>query len=58
MAKAAKKSKPSKRANKYQEKVKVNGSFDDLMGALFPKPPAEKPPQKSSTSAKKVKNKK
>lgn len=27
-------SKPSKRANKYDEKLKINGSFEDVMKAL------------------------
>ncbi len=29
--------KPKKRAEKYEEKVKAEGSFNDLMGKLFPK---------------------
>lgn len=29
--------KPKKRADKYEEKIKVKGSFNELMGALFPK---------------------
>lgn len=33
--KAAKKSKPSKRANKYEEKLKVNASFEDLAKVLI-----------------------
>ena len=28
---------PKKRAEKYEEKVKVKGSFNDLMKELFPK---------------------
>lgn len=40
MAKAAKKktaspSKKSKRASKYEEKLKINGSFDEVMKALI-----------------------
>jgi hypothetical protein len=48
MAKATKKagdtrSKKSKRASKYQEKLKVNGSFEDVMKALItPKQPIKK----------------
>jgi hypothetical protein len=46
MAKAAKKkaTKPAKkRANKYDEKLKLNGTFDDVMKALVtPKQPAKK----------------
>lgn len=39
MAKTSKKaavtpSKKSKRANKYEEKLKINGSFEDVMKAL------------------------
>jgi len=41
--KAAKKSKPSKRANKYEEKLKINGTFEDLMKALVT--PKERPKQ-------------
>jgi len=34
----AKSKKPKKeRANKYQEKLKVDASFDELIDALFPK---------------------
>lgn len=33
--KAAKKSKPSKRANKYEEKLQVNASFEELAKALI-----------------------
>jgi len=29
--------KPKKRAEKYEEKVKAEGSFNDLMSKLFPK---------------------
>jgi hypothetical protein len=29
--------KPKKRAEKYEEKVKAEGSFSDLMSKLFPK---------------------
>jgi hypothetical protein len=29
--------KPKKRAEKYEEKVKAEGSFSDLMAKLFPK---------------------
>jgi hypothetical protein len=37
----AKSKKPKKeRANKYQEKLKVDASFDELMDALFPITPA------------------
>lgn len=45
MAKARKKavSKPSKRANKYDEKLKVNASFEELAKALItPKSPIKK----------------
>jgi hypothetical protein len=45
MAKAKKKttSKPSKRANKYEEKLQVNASFDELAKALgTPKQPLKK----------------
>ena len=45
MAKAAKKkaSKPKKRANKYDEKLQINGSFEDLVKALVtPKEPVKK----------------
>lgn len=48
MAKATKKagdtqSKKSKRANKYEEKLKINGSFEDVMKALVtPKHPEKK----------------
>ena len=36
MAKAQKKAtpKPKKRADKYEEKLKINGSFEDLVKAL------------------------
>ncbi len=39
MAKAIKKLalKPKKRADKYEEKVRVDGTFSELMGKLFPK---------------------
>jgi len=47
----AKTSNPKKRANKYQEKVKVKGSFDQLMNALFPKP--EKKEKKPEPAKKK-----
>ena len=46
MAKAAKKTtpkKPKKRADKYDEKLKINGSFEDLVKALaVPKQPGKK----------------
>ena len=48
MAKTTKKaaatpSKKSKRANKYEEKLKINGSFEDVMKALVtPKQATEK----------------
>jgi hypothetical protein len=36
-------SKPSKRASKYDEKLKINGSFEDVMKALVtPKQPLKK----------------
>lgn len=38
MAKAAKKdktAKPQKRANKYEEKLVINGSFEDLVKELI-----------------------
>ncbi len=42
-SKAATQSKPSKRANKYEEKLKINGSFEDVMKALVtPKQPIKK----------------
>jgi hypothetical protein len=45
MAKVSKvkKSKPSKRANKYEEKLQINGTFEEAMKALVtPKQPAKK----------------
>jgi len=48
MGKAKKKpaevpSKKSQRANKYEEKLKINGSFEDVMKALVtPKQPIKK----------------
>jgi hypothetical protein len=47
MAKAKKKSKPEKkgkkRADKYEEKLQINGSFEDLVKALVtPKNPVKK----------------
>jgi|HubBroStandDraft_3_1064219.scaffolds.fasta_scaffold99008_2 hypothetical protein len=48
MAKTSKKaavtlSKKSKRANKYEEKLQINGSFEDVMKALVtPKQPVKK----------------
>ena len=46
MAKAKKakaKIKPKKRANKYDEKLRINGSFEDLVKALItPKQAAKK----------------
>ena len=45
MAKAKKTTtpKPKKRANKYDEKLKVNASFEELAKALItPKTPAKK----------------
>lgn len=45
MAKAKKKivPKPKKRANKYDEKLKLNGSFEDIVKALVtPKHPTKK----------------
>ena len=45
MAKAAKKAKPKpkKRADKYDEKLTINGSFEDLVKALVnPKQPINK----------------
>lgn len=42
MAKAIKK-KPKKRATKYEEKLTINGSFEDLVKELVtPKPPTKK----------------
>jgi hypothetical protein len=36
-------SKKSKRANKYEEKLQINGSFEDVMKALVtPKQPVKK----------------
>ncbi len=47
MAKAIKKTPPKtakKRANKYEEKLTINGSFEDLVKELItPKPSAKKP---------------
>jgi hypothetical protein len=48
MAKAVKKkaSKPKKRASKYDEKLQINGSFEDLVKALVtPKNPTGKAPK-------------
>jgi hypothetical protein len=45
MAKATKQKKKAdkKRANKYEQKLQINGSFDDLVKALVtPKTPAKK----------------
>lgn len=45
MVKPAKKPapKPKKRANKYDEKLTINGSFEDLVKALVtPKQPTKK----------------
>ena len=45
MAKEVKKTKPKpkKRAEKYDEKLKINGSFEDLVKALVnPKQPIKK----------------
>lgn len=45
MAKAKKATtpKPKKRANKYDEKLKINGSFQDLVRAIVnPKTPTKK----------------
>jgi hypothetical protein len=45
MAKAKKtaKKKPKKRADKYDEKLKINGTFEDLVKALVtPKQPIKK----------------
>ncbi len=45
MAKAIKKKKPTpkKRASKYEEKLYLNGSFEDVMKELItPKSPAKK----------------
>ncbi len=52
----AKTSKPKKRENKYQEKLNVNVSFDDLMDVLFPIP--EKKKEKKPVAKKAVKKKK
>ena len=45
MAKTAKKTKPKKpskaRANKYDEKLKINGSFEDLVKELANPAPAK-----------------
>lgn len=41
--KSAGKSKPSKRANKYEEKLKVNATFEELLDAVInPKLPIKK----------------
>jgi hypothetical protein len=41
--KSAKRSKPSKRANKYEEKVKVDATFEQLLDAVInPKKKIEK----------------
>lgn len=43
MAKAAKKKTPKPRASKYEDKLQINGSFEDLVKALVnPKEPAKK----------------
>lgn len=43
MAKTTKKTKPKKpRANKYEEKLKINGSFEDLVKELANPAPAKK----------------
>lgn len=40
---AATPSKKSKRANKYEEKLQINGSFEDVMKALVtPRQPVKK----------------
>ena len=49
------KKEPKERAEKYNEKLKVNGSFDDLMGALFPKAPTPKKKAAPKKAAKKKK---
>ena len=51
MAQAKKSSKSRK--NKYEEKLKVNATFDELLGALFPKPPEQMlPPVKKKMTRK------
>lgn len=43
MAKAVKTKKPKKRATKYDEKLTINGSFEDLVKELVtPKPTTKK----------------
>ncbi len=43
MAKAIKAKKPKKRATKYEEKLTINGSFEDLVKELvIPKTPTKK----------------
>jgi hypothetical protein len=44
MAKAQKKVPKKKRQHKYEEKLKINGSFQDLMNELVP--PAKKEEKK------------
>ena len=42
-AKRIKKAKPKKRANKYDEKLQLKGSFEDIVKALVtPKTPIKK----------------
>lgn len=41
------------RAKKYEEKIKVDASFNELMGALFPKEPAKKDKEPLPKSKKK-----
>jgi hypothetical protein len=41
--KSVKKSKPSKRANKYEEKLTVNATFEELLNAVInPQTPSDK----------------
>ncbi|GGB12206.1 hypothetical protein GCM10011511_39790 [Puia dinghuensis] len=53
MASAKKSKKPRK--NKYEEKVHVDASFDEVMTVLFPKTENTTPPQPKVVSPKKKK---
>ena len=55
MAEGKKSKKP--RSNKYEEKVKIDASFDELMTVLFPKVDSPPPQPKVATPAKDKKKK-
>lgn len=40
------KTEPKKRADKYEAKLAVNGTFEDVIKASFLKPKKPKPPKK------------